>query len=123
MKIINKITALIIRGYKKYFDPTGRDNRLQYVSIVLFQTMLFLCYDYFFIGGTNEGDSNEGDSSEIAFSVFIILLLPLFSSSIRRLHDAGYSAFVWLFVPFLILPICLFLKSEPVKNKYGEPEV
>lgn len=49
MKIINKITALIIRGYKKSFDPTGRDNRLQYVSIVLFQTMLFLCYDYFFL--------------------------------------------------------------------------
>ncbi len=71
MKIINKITALIIRGYKKSFDPTGRDNRLQYVSIVLFQTMLFLCYDYFFIGGTNEGDSNEGDSSEIAFSVLL----------------------------------------------------
>ncbi|AHK18548.1 DUF805 domain-containing protein [Yersinia similis] len=113
MKIINKITALLIRGYKKSFDPTGRDNRLQYVSIVLFQAMLFLCYDYFFVS----------DGNEIAFSVFIILLLPLFSSSIRRLHDAGYSAFVWLFVPFLILPICLFLKSEPAKNKYGEPEV
>jgi uncharacterized membrane protein YhaH (DUF805 family) len=113
MAIISKIANIIIRGYKKSFDPTGRDNRLQYFSIVLFQVMLFFIYLDLF----------SSEDNEIALSVFIILFLPLLSSNIRRLHDAGYSAIVWFVVPFLVLAICIFLKSEPVKNKYGDPEI
>ena len=56
--------------------------------------------------------------------VGILLVIPIISAAIRRLHDTGRSgwAYWFLLVPFIgviILWILLASKSQPCDNKYG----
>ena len=74
----------------------------------------------------------DASSTEADFAMFTLLFtlvllifyIPLFSQTIRRLHDAGYSGwFIALgLVPYIgsiIILIMCVLPSQPHPNKYG----
>tara|TARA_B100001173_G_scaffold294214_1_gene287904 strand:+ start:978 stop:1889 length:912 start_codon:yes stop_codon:yes gene_type:complete len=74
-----------------------------------------------------DSSSNRADFTMIMLLFTLVLFIsyiPLFSQTIRRLHDAGYSGwFIALFlIPYVggfILLIMCVLPSQPHPNKYG----
>ena len=64
-------------------------------------------------------------SDFVAFTYFLVSILPYFSVAVRRLHDTEKSAW-WLLltvIPIvsLVLPILLSLKGSPSSNEFGDP--
>lgn len=112
---MKRIVNIIYRFYKKSFSMNGRDNRKQYLTTLAFQIILACVYSLYFVGEDNR----------LSLIAIAILLIPLLSSNIRRLHDGGYSGaicFGWLIVPYLVIIASAFIRSEPRENKYGPPE-
>ena len=80
-----------------------------------------------FIFAAADAGSSEGwlMGSMGLITVMLVLLIPLLSQQIRRLHDIGASGW-WVllafFVPYvgwLILFVMSLLPSQPHPNKYG----
>ena len=75
---MNWIFRIIITNYKKSFDFKGRQSRFDYWVFVLFIILITFVVMYL----SNKKIINEN----LSFLLFINLI-PLFSSSARRLHD------------------------------------
>lgn len=126
LQMVDPITAL--RRTLKSWNGEGRCQRSEfwwglllyffgYVFATMGFTIISLLYDV----------SDTGFLLGFIFVVlmFCVLLIPLLSQQIRRLHDIGYSGWwvlVGLFVPYVggfILLIMSTLPSQPHPNKYG----
>ena len=111
---INIFEALGI-CFKKYFVLKGRASRSEYWYFHLFYLILFLIP--IIIGGEN---------ADIFFGLlFLTLVIPSFTVSVRRLHDidkSGWYVFIYLipFVGGLILLVMLASVGTEGKNQYGE---
>ena len=61
--------------------------------------------------------------SPVVITVYLILLIPLISVGVRRLHDTGHSGGWWWLVFFVVGLIALLIlwsrPSEPHANRYG----
>ena len=110
-----------------YADFSGRARRLEYWMFILF-FYLFWLVGLFVAAAIGEiiGGYSAGESLMMFFCIiwFIAHFIPLLSSQVRRLHDAGYSGWCLLFslIPYLgsfILFILLLMNTVPGPNRWG----
>jgi uncharacterized membrane protein YhaH (DUF805 family) len=119
------------RGFQKYATFTGRASRSEFwwfalgtgvVGLVLYLLTIV-------VGVATAGPS--GDFSAAALVMLIMLLVwglavivPSIAITIRRLHDAGYSGWFYLFslvgLGIVTLVLCA-LETSPNGAKYGPP--
>jgi len=127
----------IFAPYRRYFEIAGRSSRTEYwgffgLILVLWAVAVVLGYAF---GGRLEDGALVGGSAMVdvvnmAYTLFALgSLIPWFTVSIRRLHDAGHSG-VWLLVYFLpilggLFMIYMMLKTGDLgSNAYGpDPRV
>jgi uncharacterized membrane protein YhaH (DUF805 family) len=137
---MGSIFNIILTNYKKTFDFKGRQNRFDYWTFVLF--IIFITYVVMYLS------NNKIINDNISF-LLLINIIPLSSSSARRLHDAEKSdkktyIGVWFGLSFLfvnlfnvklgspyislqVLWIIVFIifqcrESNPKANGYGKLE-
>lgn len=91
-----------------YSDYKGRTGRKDYFSfIIIFSFFLFLLKQI-----------DIGSIINIPLMIYmIIFFLPLFSNTIRRLHDSNHSGWL-IFVPLYDIYL-LFIRGNEEDNKYG----
>lgn len=100
--------SILKRGFCKVFDYDGADTRSQYAVFGLFQMLWFSLYLSLIAG-----------DRESSFILGLLFLLPLLSSAVRRINDAGYSRGVIILLvlaPYIILIFLLFPPSQPKKQ-------
>ena len=121
----------IVRGFKKYATFAGRASRSEFWWWTLFSTGGFLVLGLlaFVIGVETSPDGGETPGLAavplgILFMLFILaVLVPTVAVTVRRLHDAGYSGWLYLLmlIPWLgglILLIFTLLPPSPAGAKY-----
>ena len=121
----------IVRGFKKYATFAGRASRSEYWWWTLFTTIVFigLTVPTAVIGIQTSPDG--GDTPGLPAIPLIILLVlfslavvvPTIAVTVRRLHDAGYSGWLFLLtlipsVGWLILLVFAVLPPSPAGAKY-----
>ena len=123
MNIFKAFSSCISR----YADFRGRSRRAEYWGFYLTACLLYiLCLVLDTMLGLNFDDTEpmEGGLVTTLFSLFLVI--PSYSSLVRRLHDSGRSGWwygIVLIPPFLggfVVLYWLFKDSEPGRNKWGE---
>lgn len=113
--------------FSKYARFEGRATRSEYWFFALFNFLIF--GGLVLLGSLLSSASGGSDMATLAgFLIFvwaIAVLLPSIAVTVRRLHDAGYSGWIYLLglVPYvggLVLFIFALLSSQPVDNKWGK---
>lgn len=119
----------IARGFKKYATFTGRASRGEYWWWTLFTTVVYVGRG---IPARIIGDLTAPDGTAGEPPVPLLILLGLFycaivvptvAVTVRRLHDAGYSGWLYLLmlIPWLgalILLIFTLLPASPAGARY-----
>ena len=119
----------ISNGFKNYSNFEGRSRRSDFWYFALFNT-IFIVILFFANIATGRADDFERIMSHYPFIGFldivytIVMIIPITSSIVRRLHDIGKSGcYIFLImVPisgFIVLIIHLSADSEQKDNKYG----
>ncbi len=116
---------------KKYVDFNGRLSRKGYWYFFLANFLISLAVsvaEFIFANGFVELTSPSSPSIT-DFTLFssiysLILLLPAFAASVRRLHDTNRSGwnYLLLFIPivgWIVVLVFLFKKGDQQENKYG----
>ncbi|GHT21787.1 hypothetical protein FACS189419_03240 [Planctomycetales bacterium] len=118
--------------WKKYVTFHGRARRKEYWMFLLFNALIEILLYIFGIAFVAAGQRANSEGIAI-FGGFFILVYFVFSLAVflphlavlfRRLHDAGYSGWFWLFnfIPFvgwiIVLVFCV-QDSQPGDNQYG----
>jgi len=128
LQAVDPMTAL--RRTIRSWNGEGRCQRSEFWwGALLYYFMLAFTLGFFsvFIFAAADAGSSEGwlMGSMGLITVMLVLLIPLLSQQIRRLHDIGASGW-WVllafFVPYvgwLILFVMSLLPSQPHPNKYG----
>ncbi|MFM6974793.1 MAG: DUF805 domain-containing protein [Agromyces sp.] len=129
-------------AFANYANFTGRATRSEFWYFFLFTTLIGFvltvasAVSFGFAIGPTLADSTryvEPDmvgmvflwvSLALTFAFALALIIPSFSVTIRRLHDAGYSGWLWLlnFIPSVgsvVLLVFMCLQSSPVDNQWG----
>lgn len=117
---------LILKTIKSTFSLSGRASRREFIvfHLLYFFDVLLLLY-------TDKYYNSSSNSILIViltifyFISFILLIFPLFSLIIRRLHDLNSSGW-WLLITLIPLGGLLYLalpfkKGTQGLNKYGPP--
>lgn len=94
-----------------HFIVDGRMDRKHFWSFVLFYLI------FAFISGFLDGLLFDGELT-ISDYYIGIMMLPVFSVEIKRVHDVGKRAWT-AFIPIYNL-ILFFTDSEPGENQYGK---
>lgn len=108
------------RAYKNIFNYKGRTSRYEFWSFMLINyVLMFLLFSgvafYLFNGFFAEGNVSLVSSVVILVLVLIIEMLVFLSLNVRRLHDAGKTAWKGFFRPFiytLVLGVVLSIGGE-----------
>ena len=112
--------SAIKMAYQRYAEFSGRSTRSEFWWFTLYfygLTILLLI-----VGGAVLGD----EAAIVPLAIFWIAhIIPVFSITIRRLHDTGKTGW-WLllgFIPFggIIIFVFTLHPSDPGRNKYGPP--
>lgn len=123
----------IKRGLRKYAVFTGRASLSEYWWWVLFYISglfgLSILGALFARLTSPDGGVTDGPGAVpfyiIASLFLVVTILPTIAASVRRLHDAGFSGWLYLLslLPFggLALIVLLALPTSPAGAKYGPP--
>jgi uncharacterized membrane protein YhaH (DUF805 family) len=112
------------RVFQKYARFDGRASRGEYWWFVLFTTILSLLFYIPFVAIAASADSGSGDVPAGAVVLLILglliglaMLVPSIAVTVRRLHDAGFSGWLYLvnLVPYLGSLVVLVLTILPPK--------
>lgn len=117
--------------FKKYGLGSGRATRSEYWFFTLFTVLVtFGIFVLTLLLGTG---SNSPDVGTVIGSIFFIIFgavvfIPGITVTIRRLHDAGYSGWMYLLVliPYLgafVILVFTLLVSQPGDNRWGRAPV
>lgn len=102
---------------KQYMAFSGRATRQQFWMFVLFNALVALTL--YFLAGIS---GTVGTLFSIVYVLYsLAMFLPSLAIQIRRLHDAGFSGWLWLLIllPFLGGLILFVLYLLPTKeNNY-----
>ncbi len=134
----------ITSPFRKYADFTGRATRREFWFFFLLYSVTVLAANFFdALDGTRVVVAARMGAAELTVS--ILFLLPLLSSTARRLHDSGRSGWwmMLLYLPyvgwvaaqnrpdaelvvsggilvgFIALVVLLLLPGTPMENRYG----
>jgi len=121
-------TTSIKTCFEKYTDFSGRATRSEFWSFSLFILLVAECLKV--VDATIAGESYW--SYDVIFgpaaTIFTLLvLIPSFSVSVRRLHDINKSGW-WVLINFTVIGIIVLIywgcqTSEEGSNSYGEDPV
>lgn len=107
--------------WKKYAQFNGRSQRREYWMFTLLNSLIciLLFAPAFELQMRRVGQIFFG----LYFVYLLAVLVPLFTVSVRRLHDTGRSGW-WLlliFVPIVSLALIfpMMIEGDPSPNKYG----
>lgn len=111
---------------KKYAVMSGRARRKEYWFFILFSSLISLIFPIFY-GIFNSINPSELNNIIIyMWTIYMILMIvPNFTVTIRRLHDTNHSAW-WLFlylIPFagaLVIFIFMVIDGDKGPNRFGE---
>lgn len=110
-----------LESLKKYWDFEGRSRRTEYWMFQLFYVLLFV--PIMILDAIISAMIGSGFIG-LTIIYIVVMLVPNFSVSVRRLHDTNNSGWMLLitFIP-LIGGIWLFVlnvtEGDKVQNKYG----
>ena len=123
--------AAVKRGFTKYATFTGRASRSEYWWWTLFTACGFFGLGLlaFVIGMQTSPDGGDTPGLPavpllILFTIFCLaIVVPTIAVTVRRLHDAGYSGWLYLLtlIPWvggLILLVFTLMPSSPAGAKY-----
>ena len=113
--------ALIGRGYARALTFRGRASRAEFnwfLLLTLGVVLLAVVADEYL--------KANGAWFPYGWVIYVILVLPMTALTVRRLHDAGLSGWVFFvaIVPFAGLLVALFLafrKTQPGAVHYDDP--
>ena len=119
--------AAIKSVFSKWGVFQGRATRSEYWFFALFSFLIYLgIFALTFVLATATSGS---EASGVLFLIFLVLwslviFVPTISVTVRRLHDAGYSGWLYLLilVPYLggfVIFIFSILVSQTTDNKWG----
>lgn len=110
-----------LKALRRFSDYKGRSCRKEYVYFFLFYG-LFLIMASVLDRAIGIGYQSRDSGYVGLFSIIykLVMYVPLLTVSIRRSHDAGRNG--WLVLVPLYLIVLLFLKSDTLINKWGEPD-
>lgn len=121
------------RGFQKYATFSGRASRSEYWWWTLANAVVFVALYALIIGFGLATAERPGDlgAGAIPFVVLLIvwwlaILVPSIAITVRRLHDAGYSGWLYLLalipsIGGIILIVFCVLRTSPMAAKYGPP--
>ena len=128
----------MIDWYKKvifdnYANFSGRARRSEYwyftlINLLIVLTLCILLIVSLGIFGNNDyGEYSLGIAGGIMVSIIslyaLITFIPRLAVTVRRLHDLGYSGWMYLiaFVPggSIIILVFLCMDSQPFDNRWG----
>lgn len=123
---MSNILKIIFNTIKSTFSTTGRASRKEFV---IFHLLYFI--DIFIVSLTDKFfDRSYGINIILSLTIFyfisfLILVPPLLSLIVRRIHDLNTSAW-WLLITLIPLGGLLFFalpfkKGTEGPNKYGPP--
>lgn len=108
---------------ENYCNFTGRASRSEYWWFYLFTALVGM------VAGGISAPFGETFSEIFTYAVALVLFLPSFGITFRRLHDIGKSGWWWLlgFIPLvgaIILIVWFCRQSQEGDNEYGpEPNM
>ncbi|SDS17387.1 Uncharacterized membrane protein YhaH, DUF805 family [Friedmanniella luteola] len=118
------------RAFQKYARFDGRASRSEYWWFVLATTILSLILYIPFVAVAASAESGSDDVPAgavvlgiIAVLVLLAVVVPSIAVTVRRLHDAGFSGWLYLvnLVPYvgsLVILILTILPSKPEGARY-----
>ena len=121
------------RGFRKYGRFTGRASRSEFWWWVLGNVVVVLvCYGLMIgLGLATSGNSNDFGWAGVPPLVLLIAwivatIVPNIAITVRRLHDAGFSGWMYLLqlIPYLGALVVLILcasNTSPAAVRYGPP--
>ncbi|MDA5342061.1 DUF805 domain-containing protein [Stenotrophomonas maltophilia] len=110
----------------RYAQFSGRASRSEFWWFQLFILIVFMpLHVLSFIAGYTGSETLAWVSTGLGVVVWLALLVPLVSVTVRRLHDTDRSGwwYLLLLVPFANLAVLVFmlLPSTPGGNRFGAP--
>ena len=124
-------TEAVRRYFARWNRLGGRSSRSEYWWVFLFQIIVGAVVGAtatiiaMSAGASDETTSNVSTYAGLALS--LILLIPTITLSVRRLHDGGFSGWLYLLtlIPFIggLVLFILFLmptKDEPLKPEWED---
>jgi uncharacterized membrane protein YhaH (DUF805 family) len=119
------------RVLQKYATFTGRASRSEFwwwvlANVIVVTVLYALILVLAFAGRTSEGEPGRALIVPTVLLVVwsLAVLIPTIAVTIRRLHDAGYSGWFYLFnivgLSIVTLVLCA-LETSPAAAKYGPP--
>ena len=124
--------------FSKYCTFSGRARRSEYwyfviasgIIMIIPIMLLSIVVAFYAVDDMNNKNNEKGGQSDnnnndtiFSFGIEIILIIPLISAGVRRLHDTGRSGCYYLlsFIPIADILLLLFLieDSQQSINEYG----
>lgn len=125
--------GLMFAPLRRYFDFSGRSRRMEYWLFVIFiwiALIVAMVLDaQLGLGGTMSSSSELGDGTAsasfnvsgggpITLVVGLLIIIPAFAVSIRRLHDQDRSGW-WILVPLVGAIMFMFIGGTAGPNRFG----
>lgn len=120
------------RVFQKYATFTGRASRGEfwwwYLASVIVSTILYGLALGIGLGTMNRETGTMGAGGIIFFVLlglwFLATIVPTIAVTVRRLHDAGYSGWFYLFAVVglgIVVVILCVMETSPKAAQYGPP--
>ena len=119
------------RVFQKYATFTGRASRSEFwwwtlANVIVVTVLYALIIALAVAGRTSDGEPGR---AAIAPTVLLVvwalaIVVPSIAVTIRRLHDAGYSGWFYLFSVFglgIVTLVLCAMETSPAAAKYGPP--
>ncbi|MFB2537699.1 MULTISPECIES: DUF805 domain-containing protein [unclassified Acinetobacter] len=116
------VIAWIIHCFKNYANFSGRAGRKEFWSFyVLYWFLIIMTFVVL-----DQANLQSKTSKLIFIVVYIILAIPTYAVTCRRLHDIGKSGWYQMMVVlplegYTLLLIWCCRKGEIIENRYGKP--
>ena len=119
----NCLESTKIALFKNYSDFSGRSRRRDFWFYILFLIIMAYFYFYIFLFLTDFCRFEPDFVISLLVLIALILLFPLISLTVRRLHDTGKSGF-YIFIQLLpiigtLILLVALLEDSKNDNIYG----
>jgi uncharacterized membrane protein YhaH (DUF805 family) len=120
------------RGFQKYATFSGRASRSEFwwwalANVIVVTVLYVLMFVLAFAGRTPDGEPGMGLIVPTVLLVVFALavVIPTIAVTVRRLHDAGYTGWFYLFnvvgLGVVTLVLCA-METSPTAGRYGPPQ-
>lgn len=122
----------MIMPYQRYFDFSGRSQRMEYWMFLLFYVLVCIIFGFFLIAGlvgTNlEANRMPGPAFWVGLAGLMLFLLgsliPSIAVTVRRFHDQDLSGWMYLlgFIPYvggIVVWVFMCLDGTQGDNRFG----